>query len=280
MAEPELLLAKATHKIAAQDMPGLEQTLQEWQDAAGLDDDSLRQINWVQHPLYTILKEAVKQDSPDAVGLLMTKFTDVQKLVASLSIQHDAPNTLSLIVARGFDVEEEITDQIPSLLAEATKSPRAFLWLLEHGADPMKKARRGKTVLDIVAQSASPEMVQQVLDYGGRPNECYALHAACRWRTSKRLEVIKMLVNEYGANNVNVLEFEHDPVNFELCRNSPLGTPLHYAARFGPADAVRLLLAKGADKNVLDSVGKTAMAWADRGYIRPRAENIALLRES
>ncbi|KXT07640.1 hypothetical protein AC578_10185 [Pseudocercospora eumusae] len=279
MAEPEVLLARARDEIAAQGRHGLEQTLQEWRDATGLDDDSLRQMDWVRHPLYTVLKEAVKQDRPDAVELLINKFTKVQKVVASLSIQHDAPATLALMVARGVDVEEEITDQIPSLLAEATKSPKTLLWLLEHGADPMKKARRGKTVLDITAESASPEIVRQVLDHGGRPNACYALHAACKWRTSKRLEVIKMLVDEYGANNVNALEFEYDPVTFELWRNSPLGTPLHYAARFGSADAVRFLLAKGADKNVLDSVGKTAMAWAERGYTRPRAENIELLWE-
>lgn len=117
MAEPEVLLAKARDKIAAEDRHGLEQTLREWQDATALDDDSLRQMSWAQHPLYTVLKDAVKQDSPDTVELLMNKYNRVQKVVASLSTQHDAPGTLALMVARGVDVEEEITDQIPSLLA-------------------------------------------------------------------------------------------------------------------------------------------------------------------
>lgn len=39
-------------------------------------------------------------------------------------------------------------------------------------------------------------------------------------------------------------------------------TPLMYAALYGDADAVRLLLKKGADPNVRNEAGATALMWA------------------
>lgn len=135
----------------------------------------------------------------------------------------------------------------------------------------MARSEMGRTALDLLAQFAQPESVRLAVANGGRPAECYALHAAVKCRARRRSEVVGILL-ERGAR-VNVLEFQDDELNYERWKGSPLGTPLHYAARFAEADVVELLLKHGADSTMRDSVGRLPMDWAERGK---KSANIAL----
>lgn len=131
----------------------------------------------------------------------------------------------------------------------------------------------GRTPLDFLAQFAPVESVRRALDHGGRPQDCYALHAAAKGRAPRRLEVVKLLV-DHGAS-VNILEYQNDPTNYERWKGSPLGTPLHYAARFCSADVVDYLLQVGANETLVDSVGNHPLAWAERGK---KEANLELLK--
>jgi ankyrin repeat protein len=55
-----------------------------------------------------------------------------------------------------------------------------------------------------------------------------------------------------------------DP-DFALSKDSSAWTPLHYEARAGCKEAVKLLLAKGSDVNAKTNDGKTALFFAARG---------------
>lgn len=257
------LLSEARQKIKSGDEAALKKVMQEWSAVVAEDSENATDCG---SDYWKLLLEEVHKDDPGSVRILLTTKSGRQPDLSIIQqiLKYDALNSFAVAIEQGWDPDRTIfPGDVQSTLSLATKSPKIAAWLLERGSNPMKKNGKGRTVLDIMAKSGKLETVRQCLDYGGKPNDCYALHMACYFRQSQRMEVIKMLVEEYGATNFNILDLQYDPQNFELMRGAGLGTPLHYAAKNGIVEAVRYLLECGADPEVLNSCGCTALYEAE-----------------
>lgn len=97
-------------------------------------------------------------------------------------------------------------------------------------------------------------MVARLLQHGDTI-ETNALHMAVRSPRSGRYQVVEYLLNA-GAD-VDAREYEGTE-RLSTRASSGLGTALHYAARKGREDLVRLLLERGASTEIRDTLGRTA----------------------
>lgn len=141
-------------------------------------------------------------------------------------------------------------NKIPSTVFD---DEELLTWFLTHGARPDAPTDSGRTALDVAAWTAPPSVLQRLLQHGGTIGRTNALHMAVRSPKPGRREVIEFLLE--AGTDVNAIEY----AGMDSRRDqSGLGTALHYAAREGHEDLVRLLLEKGADPEVEDTLGRTA----------------------
>lgn len=151
--------------------------------------------------------------------------------------------------------------------------------LLERGADPnaslfLRPAKsrggplsRGTTPLIVAASSGDLDVMKLLLEHGARANQPQAdlqtpvsVLAGARGSTDALLEGLDLLVAA-GAD-VNVVAVHH---HLQRARG---GSPLHYAVRAGNGAMVEALVNHGADINISDYDGLTALDYAmSRGFL-------------
>lgn len=137
-------------------------------------------------------------------------------------------------------------------------------WFLSHGADPNAPAPRlARTPVMSAGVHAPLSIVQLFHAYGG--SHLDVLQSAAESPEEGRLQVMEFLL-DHGAD-IDAVKWKHHEESYRSFEALELGTALHYAAKNGYADRVQLLLASGADPDVLDSTGKTALDLA-RAYGR------------
>ncbi len=128
--------------------------------------------------------------------------------------------------------------------------------LLEKGANPDVEDHHHRTVLSLAAENERDDIVRTLIrrrrkradiNTRGPHGRTPLWYAAFACRDS----VVKILARHY---NVKV-DLPDDEGR----------TPLSIAAGIGSCSQVETLLASGADRNIVDHAGKTAMAWATRG---------------
>lgn len=151
----------------------------------------------------------------------------------------------------------------PLHLALKKEKDDIFKLLLEKNADVNVPGRASaktndQTVLFLAVARNNEELVKELLDRGADPNKADSIGALPLVEAvlSERLniEIVKMLI-EKGAD-VNKRETESN------------GTALIFLASNKQTsaesrqEAVKLLLAKGADKSIKSNEGKTALDWA------------------
>ncbi len=134
-------------------------------------------------------------------------------------------------------------------------------WLLERGADLNQRAYTDITPLSRAVEHASPDLVQDLLDYGGDVSRGEVLYYALERKTDV-IPVLKMLLDK-GAP-LDAVVYEDHGGSFQLNFFFERHTPLCMAADRGDAEAVRLLLERGADPTVQNSIGLTPFEVARR----------------
>lgn len=134
-------------------------------------------------------------------------------------------------------------------------------WFLSHGADPNAVCGLDITPLSIAVRDAHFDIIRILFDNGGSIEHGQLLHFAMKRNLPDRIEVFEYLLNK-GAS-VNSIMFENCAESYEQERYSGLGTPLHSAATTGHLDMVELLLRKGADPLIKNSMGRLAVELAE-----------------
>jgi ankyrin repeat protein len=153
--------------------------------------------------------------------------------------------------------------------------------LLEAGADPNATGPDGRTPHQLAARRGRADLARLIREHGGDPSasEVDLFLSAClnadRTAAQRALDHKRVSVEQLGQQDHAVLVRAAETgntaaVELMLDLGFPIGTrgddggpPLHAAAYNGSVDAVRLLLARGADLHARDtSWDDTPLGWA------------------
>src|SRR5262249_18355838 len=142
--------------------------------------------------------------------------------------------------------------------------------LLKAGANPKADLPGGQTLLMTAARTGNPDVVRILLEHGGDPNakETTNGETALIWAVAENHpEAAKMLI-AHGADlnaRSTALQYKTDRFGLEgVLTILPRGsmTPLMYAAREGSLGAARVVAEAGANLNLTDPEGTTALVLA------------------
>ncbi|KAL8804072.1 MAG: hypothetical protein Q9182_002785 [Xanthomendoza sp. 2 TL-2023] len=179
---------------------------------------------------------------------------------------------LQLFLDHGYNINSPDYPKHPGILAEGIDDEHLTRWLLDHGADPNAERiclgqKMGETPCSFAMWKASWSTIQLLFERGGPETlRCgHLLWYAVHRRLPDRLEVMEYLLRNGAAADVRSLEYEDRP---EAARQADWvigrGTPLHTAASGECLDAVKLLIAWGADPAQPDSKGRLPINEAKR----------------
>jgi ankyrin repeat protein len=156
----------------------------------------------------------------------------------------------------------------PLWLAATNRSPSLMTALLEHGADASAALPHGETPLMAAARSGDAESIRLLLEAGADPNakEASLGETALMWAAAEdHAEAIRVLVA--GGANPNLASSALDlaPMNWlqigMVSTVLPVGgwPPLLFAARENARAGALALIEAGADPDIRDPDGLTAM---------------------
>jgi uncharacterized protein len=224
------------------------------------------------------LIDAVKAGNVESVRTLLKQRVDVNAaLPDGTTALHWAAHTNStelarLLLAAGANANAANRYGVTPLTLAASSGNAALAEaLLKAGADTKVTVGEGETILMTAARAGNVGTIKALVAHGADVN------AAEQWQgqtalvyaaTQNHADAVKVLV-ELGANvNVRSKRLVFPDFVFKtagmIYAVQPVGdwTPLMYAARDGAIDAVRALVDGGADMNLVDPDGTTALTLA------------------
>jgi len=224
------------------------------------------------------LIDAVKAGDIQRVRALLERRVDVNAaLPDGTTALHWAADTNAnemarVLIAAGANANAANRYGVTPLTLAATNGNAALTeTLLKAGASPNVTAGEGETILMVAARAGNVDTIKALVARGADVN------AAEQWQGQTALvyaalqnhaDAVKVLV-ELGAD-VNGRSKRLDFPDFVfktagmIYAVQPVGswTPLMYAARDGAIDAARMLASRGADLNLVDPDGTTALTLA------------------
>lgn len=224
------------------------------------------------------LIDAVKAGSVESVRALIKQRVDVNAAspdgttALHWAAKSNSRELTQLLIAAGAKANAANRYGVTPLTLAATNGNGAIAEvLLKAGANPNVTVGEGETILMTAARAGNIETIKALVAHGADVN------AAEQWQGQTALvyaavenhaDAVKVLV-ELGANvNVRSKKLEFPDFVFKtagmIYAVQPVGswTPMMYAARDGAIDAVRALAAGGADLNLVDPDGTTALTLA------------------
>ncbi|PYH46585.1 ankyrin repeat domain-containing protein, partial [Aspergillus saccharolyticus JOP 1030-1] len=173
--------------------------------------------------------------------------------------------SLQCLVSRGWDINTDVNDSVPSALVYTFEDKKLLEWFMKHGADPNKRCRiRDCTPLSYAVRDAPFEIIKLLFNKGGQIYHGQLLHYAAMRTADDNLVVLQFIYNQdpvYNKSQINKLLDAGSP-NYLMNERNGLGTPLHYAASCGSVSIVTFLLDKGSVHDYLDPYHRTAMGYA------------------
>ncbi|KAI1124132.1 ankyrin repeat-containing domain protein [Nemania abortiva] len=242
---------------------------------------------------------------PECLKVLLDGGADIDALSADstalyLATYHGKLESVELLISRGANLE--VTCEFPGgtdskytpLLAAAFRGHheiiRAFL---EAGADLKARTPDRRTALHLAVSRSSEPAIKAILEYDPElddkdDEDDTALHGAIYYAAP--VSLVKLLVHR-GAS-VEILGDDYMPLDLAIYRgqteiakylisakaninrvNSFWGAPLHTACWVLDFDMVKLLVAKGADVNLLDPSRGTPLQVASLKDAKDAAES-------
>jgi uncharacterized protein len=176
-----------------------------------------------------------------------------------------------LLLKAGADVNASNRYGVTPLSLAVTSGDAAVVKaLLDAGADARRALIEGETVLMTAARTGNAKIVRALIAHGAdlEARESYYGETALIWAvTENHAEAVATLLNAGAGVNVrsNPTEFARDRFGLSML---PKGnwTPLMYASRDGAFEAAKVLIEHGADLNLTDPDGTTAMVLAIINY--------------
>jgi ankyrin repeat protein len=197
------------------------------------------------------------------------------------AVRMDDLETADLLLRAGAKVTAANSEgATPMLLASINGNAAMIEKLIAAGADPNAPlAKDGDTALMLTARTGKADAVKVLLDHGAKVDakETWGDTTALMWAASELHPAVVKLLIGHGANvnarskfvpNTTGRGFEGaSPVTAKPGQRPEeqaggLLTPLMFAAREGDLESARLLVAAGADVNVIDGDGKDALGLA------------------
>jgi ankyrin repeat protein len=225
------------------------------------------------------LIDAVKAGNVEGVRALLRQQVDVNAREADgttalhWAVRSDAVDiALSLIRAGAAPDTTNRYGVSPLILAATNGNALVIEALMKAGADPNHAMPEGQTVLMAAARTGKVAAVRALLRGGADPNvhERRLGETALMWAAAENHGEAAAALVEQGAD-VNATSNPADFPRFSfgdgivaLMMTLPRGhwTPMMYAARQGAVEAIRVLVAVGADPNLTDPEGTTALMLA------------------
>jgi uncharacterized protein len=239
----------------------------------------------------TPLSQAAKSGDREAVRALLRGHADANAAdadgttpLAWAVYNDDLEMTRLLLGARANPKIANRYGVTPLSLAATNRSARIAESLLAAGADPNARTAEGITVLMTAARTGNPDIVKLLLAHGADVNargEPYGETALVWAAEENHAEAVKLLT-AHGAQvdlRTNAMQYPHDRFGLEgVLTILPHGswTPLMYAARQGSLEAARALGEAGANANLTDPDGTTALVIA---IINGHYDTAAMLAE-
>ncbi|KIX03847.1 uncharacterized protein Z518_07400 [Rhinocladiella mackenziei CBS 650.93] len=184
---------------------------------------------------------------------------DINHIKAAILNKDEA--LLELFLKYGWDINKQMEWAVPPPLSLAVQNADLVTWFLSHGANPNAGCQLDLTPLSYAVQYAPFDVIKTLFDYGGSIHRGQLVHYAVRRDQPDTLEVLAYLLNK-GAS-INDVMYQNQMDSYRLQQAFGLGTPLHEAAQRGKLEVIRFLLEKGADPNITDSLGQTAVQRAE-----------------
>ena len=145
----------------------------------------------------------------------------------------------------------------------AIKDKQLTYWFLAHNANPNAKCGLDITPLSIAVRDAPFDSIRLLFDKGGSIKSGQLLHFAAYRLLPDRIAVFEYILEMEQGASINSTMFQSCSESYEQERYSGLGTPLHSAATIGHLDMVEMMLLKGADPFIKDSMGYLAIEDAE-----------------
>ncbi len=207
------------------------------------------------------LPEAARNQDANAVRALLTQKADVQKAdgqkadvnarssdgsTALLWLAHwNDVDSADLLLKAGADANTANDFGMTPLSQACTNASFEFVrLLLKSGANPNTAIATGETPLMTCAKTGNADAVRLLVEYGAAVNakEPAQNQTALMWAAAERHpDVVSALIAAHA----------------DLKAHSKEGfTPIHFAARVGDLESVKLLLAAGVDVNILTQTGQ------------------------
>ena len=226
----------------------------------------------------TRLIDAVKKGSRDTVRALLTTRADVNApetdgtTALHWAVRADDVEMVRLLLRAGADVTKTNRYGVMPLSLAATNGNAAMIdTLVAAGANPKSALPEGETVLMTTARTGSVPAVRALLGYGAdvKARERWQGETALMWAAAENHGAVVKLLVEHGAE-VNArsssLQFPKIAFNGSTMVSTPMPrgslTALMMAARQGALDGVRALAEVGADLNLTEPEGSTALVLA------------------
>jgi ankyrin repeat protein len=246
----------------------------------------------LQTPLYAAtaslpLIDAVKAGDRARVRVLAKQPTELKRTEGDgttalhWAVRADDLETTRLLLAAGADVKAATREGItPLALAAINGSLPMTETLLKAGANPNVALPEGETILMTAARTGRPDVIKALIKAGADVNarESWFGETALMWAAGENhADAVHVLV-EAGAD-VNARSRLLDVPRRRTGQSVlPLGswTPLMHAARQGSLAGLRALVDEGADLNLVDPDGATALVIA---IINANYDEAALLAE-